>query len=266
VDSLTLPQIPQFNESIRGLMFYMIFGFLWTSAFLSAVFQHSVAGAVSGWYFSRSGAGMGQQIGSPAFISFLRGFTTSFGSLAFGSLVIAIVEFMALMLRLTKRANYQNRFVVFLIRCLQCLLACVESLVKFINKFAYIYVAMHGYSFCKAARECFDLLSRNMFDAVIMDVIGAFVLFVGKVLFTAVTIFVVLLSNPHLGAVTVLLVGVIAFVLLHIIQHIIGAGVDTVFICYLEDLEMNPDGNLFMSPEVHAMLQDRVKAHHPQKV
>eukprot|EP01113_Clastostelium_recurvatum_P050600 TRINITY_DN961_c0_g1_i1.p1 TRINITY_DN961_c0_g1~~TRINITY_DN961_c0_g1_i1.p1 ORF type:complete len:518 (-),score=162.15 TRINITY_DN961_c0_g1_i1:70-1560(-) len=262
-------QPPQFNEKIRNVMYFMVFGFLWTAAFLSATFQHSVAGAISSWYFSRGTAGMGKigsGIGSPALASFARSFTTSLGSLAFGSLLIAIIEFFAFLLRLTKKANYTNRFAVFIINCFQCLLGCIGALVKWVNKFAYIHVAMHGTSFCTSARNCFDLVSRNMFDTVIIDLISGFVLNVGKILFTAVVVMVAIGINHAISPVSVSLIAVTSFVILHIISHIIGVGVDTVFICYLEDLEMNKDGNLYMSPEVHAMLQERVKARNPEKV
>jgi len=260
---------PQFNTSIRNLIYFMVFAFFWVAAFLSATFQHSVAGAISSWYFSRGGNNMGRVsggVGSPAIVSFLRAFTTSLGSLALGSLVIAIIEFMMFLLRMAKSNKFQNRFAVFMINCLLCCMACIEGIAKFINKYAFIHVAMHGYSFCKAAREAFDLISRNMFDAVIMDLIGGFVLLMGKLLFTSVTLMVALAIDPMLSAVTISIIAVVSFLILHIISHIIGVGVNTVFICYLEDLERNPDGNLFMSPDVHAMLQDKAKAHRADKV
>jgi len=122
---------------------------------------------------------------------------------------------------------------------------------------------MHGYSFCKAARGCFELISRNAFTAIIMDMIGSFVLFMGKLFFTAVSVAISAGLLQHYGrpltSVPLVLVAVGSFVILHIIGHIIGVGVDTVFVCYLEDLERNKDGNLYMSPELHSMLQEKAE-------
>jgi hypothetical protein len=251
---------PKFDQRIRNLMFFMVFGFLWVSAFLSGVFQHVVAGAIATWYFSRDVTGP-RPIGSPSVTSLVRAFTTSMGSLAFGSLLIATVEFLNFLLQMAKRSNSQNKLLVFVASCMQCILGCIEGIVRYVNKFAYIHVAMHGYSFCKAAKECFDLVSRNFFTTVIMDVISGFVLFMGKILFTAISVILTIGIVDNLGRqlsiVTVGLTGAISFVVLHIISHIIGAGINAVFVCYLEDLENNKDGNLYISPDLHQMLQDK---------
>lgn len=133
---------------------------------------------------------------------------------------------------------------------------------RYVNKFAYIYVAMHGHSFCNGAKECFDLISRNFFATVIMDVISGFVLFMGKILFTAISVILTIGIIDNLGrnlsVVTVGLTGVISFIVLHIISHVIGVGINAVFVCYLEDLEHNKDGNMYISPDLHQMLQDKV--------
>jgi len=253
---------PKFDERIRNLMFFMVFGFLWMSAFLSAVFQHVVAGAIATWYFSRDVTGP-RPVGSSSFTSLFRAFTTSLGSLAFGSLLIAIVEFLNFLLQTAKRSNSRNKLVVYVATCMQCLLGCIEGIVRYVNKFAYIYVAMHGHSFCKAAKECFDLVSRNFFTTVIMDVISGFVLFMGKILFTAISVILTIgivdnYGDRQLSIVTVGLTAAISFVVLHIISHVIGVGINAVFVCYLEDLENNKDGNLYMSPELHQTLQGKL--------
>lgn len=254
---------PQFNEKLRNLMIYQVFAFFWVVAFLSAVYQHVVAGSVAGWYFSRDV--MANRPRVTAFTSLFHAVTTSSGSLAFGSLVLAFVQFLNFLLELTKKQNVKNRFLVYLISAIQCLLGCIQGIVQYINKFAYIHVAMHGTSFCTAAKECFELISRNFFSAVIMDTITGLVLFVGKALFTAlctiITIGILDANDRPLTAVTLGLVVVISFAVLHIISHVIGVSVDTVFVCYLEDLEMNKGENLYISPDVHALLQDSASKH-----
>lgn len=256
--------ITHFNEKVRNLLLFQVFAFFWIAAFLSAVYQHVVAGSVAGWYFSRDVVSAGKPREN-AITSLFHAVTTSFGSLAFGALVLAIVQFMNFLLELTKKSNSKNKFLVCLISCVQCILACIQGIVQYINKFAYIYVAMHGYSFCHAARECFDLISRNFFSAVIMDTITGFVLFVGKALFTAlctiITVAILDAQNRPLTAVTLGLSVVLSFTVLHIISHVIGVSVDTVFVCYLEDLELNKGENMYISPDLHALLQESQSKH-----
>jgi hypothetical protein len=254
---------PQFNEKVRNLMLFQVFAFLWIVAFLSAVYQHVVAGSVAGWYFSRDV--MSTRPRENAFSSLFHALTTSSGSLAFGSLVLAFVQFLNFLLELTKKSNTKNRFLVCLISALQCLLGCIQGIVQYINKFAYIHIAMHGSSFCKGARSCFDLISRNFFSAVIMDTIAGFVLFVGKALFTAlstiITIAILDAGHRHISFVTLALSASLSFAVLHIISHVIGVSVDTVFVCYLEDLEMNKGENMYISPDLHSLLQESATKH-----
>ncbi|EFA85656.1 hypothetical protein PPL_00885 [Heterostelium album PN500] len=256
-------ELPHFDTKIRNLMFFMIFGFCWVTSFISAVFQHVVAGAVSHWYFSRDPTGQTEVGSQNAFGSLGRALSTSLGSLAFGSLIIGFIEFFEWMLRISKKVNAENKLVVMLLSCVQCILGCIEGIVKWINKFGYIYVAMHGYSFCTATKSCFELIQRQMFSAVIMDFIGSFVLLLGKFLVCAGT---ALFSSLILyctgrslkeNALTVGLAALFAFCIANIFTHIIGIGTDTIFVCYLEDLEVNGPSNLFISNDLHDLLQEK---------
>jgi len=222
----------------------------------------SVAGAIATWYFSRS-ATYQPKHKSPAFTSLARAFTLSFGSVAFGALIYAIVRFISFLLEQAKKSSKQNKIVVYLVCCIQCFLGCIEGIVKFVNRFAFIYIALHGDNFCTAAKGCFELISKNMFTAVIVDLLGQFVLFVGKLMGTAIctlfTVGIVLAFGRPLSFVTVALVVVIAYCVFNLYAHIVGVGVDTIFVCYMEDLQNHKEGSLFMEPKLHEMLQQRAK-------
>jgi choline transporter-like protein 2/4/5 len=62
--------------------------------------------------------------------------------MAFGSLIIAVVQFIRAVLMWCQRRlkGAENKFLVFILGCLQCCFACVERFLKFINKNAYIMV------------------------------------------------------------------------------------------------------------------------------
>lgn len=252
---------PKFDQKVRNLMYYQVFAFFWVMAFLSAVFQVSVSGAIATWYFSRDVDGYRANVGSPVLRSFGRAFSFHFGSLALGSLLLASVQFINFILSVTKKTNPKNRVVVYIISCFQCILGCVQRLIKFINRFAYVYIAMHGDSFCTSAKNCFNLVSRNMFSAVVVDFLGEFVLFVGKLLGTALATFLTVITLEYLhrpiSAVTITLVVVISYQVFSLFASIISVGVDTVMVCYLEDMERNKEGTLYMDPELHRMLQNK---------
>lgn len=131
-------------------------------------------------------------------------------------------------------------------------------------------LAMHGDSFCTSARNCFDLVGRNLPTALVIDYLGYFVLFVGKILGTAASITFVMtllhILGRDLSVFTILFVAFISFLIFHIFAHIVGVGVDTVFVCYLEDMERNKDGNLYMDPEIHRLIQDKARELKPQEI
>jgi len=252
----------EFNTKIRNLMYFNVFVLFWVCAFLIAVFKMSVAGGIASWYFSRDASGVPQALSGPATLkTFGRAWTKSFGSLALGSLVLAVVEFLNFLLEKVKKTP-GNRYLRIFVCIAQCLLGCVAKLVQFINRFAYIHIAMHGESFCASARNCFELVGRNLFSVAVIDVLGKFVLFVGKILGTSVCVIYAIATLDMMGKaispVTIALVVVIAWVILSIFAHIVGAGVDTVFVCYLEDLERNgQNGTLLVDPSLHTLLQQK---------
>ena len=48
----------------------------------------------------------------------------------------------------------------YIMMCLQCFMWCLEKIMKFINKHAYIITAIYSFPFCKATRKAFWLLLR----------------------------------------------------------------------------------------------------------
>ena len=91
-------------------------------------------------------------------------FCYSMGIIAFGSFVIAVVQFIrAVLLYIQKQAeSTNNRVMVCIARCLQCYMACVESCMKYITKNAYILHTIEGGGFCKNGINVITLLMSNM--------------------------------------------------------------------------------------------------------
>ena len=66
------------------------------------------------------------------------------GTIAFGSLIIAIIKLIRLILEYIemKLKGQTNKVVTYIIKCLQCCFWCLEKFMKFINKNAYIMVSL----------------------------------------------------------------------------------------------------------------------------
>lgn len=68
--------------------------------------------------------------------------------------------------------------------CMKCCFWCLEKFMKFINRNAYIMVAVYGKNFCTSARDSFFLLMRNALRAFVLDKVTDFLLFMGKLVIT----------------------------------------------------------------------------------
>lgn len=91
------------------------------------------------------------------------------GSIAFGSLLIAIIQLIRIILEYIdhKLKGKENRVVKFILCCCKCCFWCLEKFMKFINRNAYIMVISCGFldsciGWFKVMRSCF---CRSRFTA-----------------------------------------------------------------------------------------------------
>lgn len=87
------------------------------------------------------------------------------------------------------------------IRCIQCCLACVECIVKFINTQAYIQIALRGRNFCYAAKDGFELVWSNPLRYSIVGGIGNIIMLLGKVAIASLTAFLFYLFITYIESV-----------------------------------------------------------------
>jgi Plasma-membrane choline transporter len=120
-----------------------------------------VAFAVSKWYFSREKFKTGSWT---VIFSFVKVCTFHLGTCAYGSFVIAIVQFIRPVLakfQKTVQKYDKSKVATILLCCCQCCLWCLQCILKFISKNAYVQTAIFGTSFCKSCRQAFALIARN---------------------------------------------------------------------------------------------------------
>ena len=82
------------------------------------------------------------------------------GSICFGALIIAIFKAIRIafgLLEYSTSEKVQSNIVLkLLFKCVHCILWCLEKTVEYISYWGFIFVAVHGTSFC---RSCFDAFS-----------------------------------------------------------------------------------------------------------
>lgn len=259
-----------YHHALLGLQFFNAFMFFWLSNFVLALGQVTLAGAFASYYWAlRKPEDMPA---FPLFSAFGRALRYHTGSLAFGSLILAVVQIIRVTLEyLDQRLKAaQNKFARFVMVCLKCCFWCLEKFIKFLNRNAYIMIAIYGTNFCTSARNAFFLLMRNIIRVAVLDKVTDFLFLLGKLLivgsvgilaffFFTHRIRIVQDTAPPLNYywVPILTVIIGSYMIAHGFFSVYGMCVDTLFLCFLEDLERN-DGSAerpyFMSSTLKKLL------------
>jgi len=148
------------------MFLYEMFGFFWIVAWIIAVQLFVTCCSVCMWYFGGHGSDEGEGGDKPAgvFISLKWAFRYHLGSLAWGAFIIAIVTtirvvFEYFVYQYEKTELKDNIVFKIVTCCIRCYLKCLDCCVKFMNKNAYIQVALHNVSFCTGARQSFWIIA-----------------------------------------------------------------------------------------------------------
>merc|ERR1711990_34011 len=268
------------NSMANYLQIYNVFMLFWGMCFVSALGEMVLAGAFSSWYWTFDKSDVPAL---PVLKSIGRTFRYHTGTLAFGSLIIAIIKMIRLMLQYIQdklEEKGADNPVVKAILCLcKCCFWCLEKFMKFINRNAYILTASQGSNFCKSAKQAFGLIFRNMVRVAVFDKVTDFLLFLGKLV---VTVAVALLSflyfsgginsdapaamrSPDLNYyfVPVIVLAIVTYFIADCFFSVYAMAVDTLFLCFLVDSEKN-DGSAekpyYMSPSLMKILSVKNKA------
>ncbi|XP_078121094.1 choline transporter-like protein 5-A isoform X1 [Sander vitreus] len=259
-----------YHRHLFLLQLYNLLIFLWLLNFSLALEQCTLAGTFASYYWARRKP---QDIPAcPLFSSFSRAIRYHTGSLAFGALILSVAQLVRIILEYleNKLKGVDNSLSRFIMHCLKCCFWCLEKVIRYMNRNAYIMVAIYGKNFCSSAREAFFLLMRNVVRVAVLDRVTDFLLFLGKVLIAGgvgvVAFFlftrkipVIQEEEPNLNYYWVPLLTVVmgAYLIAHGFFSVYAICVDTLFLCFCDDLERH-DGSskkpFLMSPELHSIL------------
>uniref|UniRef100_A0A8C6M2A2 Choline transporter-like protein n=1 Tax=Nothobranchius furzeri TaxID=105023 RepID=A0A8C6M2A2_NOTFU len=229
-----------YHQYILVLHLCNLFVVLWLVNFIYALGQCTLAGAFASYYWAPRKP---KDIPPfPLYSSFSRAIRYHTGSLAFGSLILAWVQVVRVVLMYLdhKLKGSQNCVARFLVCCLRCCFWSLERFLKFLNKNAYIMIAIYGKNFCTSSKDAFSLLMRNILRVATLDCITWFLLFIGKLFIAGVMV----------------IIG--SYMIANGFFNVFCTCVETLFLCFCEDLEKN-DGSsskpYYISPGLHKILR-----------
>lgn len=145
-----------------GYMVLLLVAFFWAQQVIQNTIQVTVAGTIGSWWFTPNESK--SCCGSAVTSSLCRATTTSFGSICFGSLIVAIIETLRVMIESARRD--QDGIILCI---LDCCISCLQNMVEYFNKWAYIYVGLYGYSYLKAGKNVMTLFRERGWQTIITD-------------------------------------------------------------------------------------------------
>lgn len=171
------------NETLQYMSLYHLFGIFWTTQFIAGFGVMITAGAIAAYYWQRD-----DMPRNPIRKSMYRATRYHLGSIAFGSFIVAVVQFVRAVMeyvdKKTKKAQAANPIVKFFMCCIKYCLWYLEKVLKYINRNAYILVAVKGYSYCYSALQAIKLIILNMLRIAAVNTVGDFLTWLGKIVIT----------------------------------------------------------------------------------
>jgi len=252
----------QYGAGSTEYAWYMLFVLLWTAQFIIAVGQITLALAVSTWYFTRDKGGIGS--GTLCSAMSVTG-CYHLGTAAFGSLIIAVVEFVRAVIAWMQKKAKQSEYKAaqYLLCCCQCCLWCLENVLKFVNKNAYIQTAVNGTGFCTSGKKAFFLIARNILRIGAVSLVSEFVIIIGKVFISVCaggisyySMSFFLEDKIHSPIGPTILVVILAWFTADMFCQIFSMAVSTLLQAFIADEEMFGPDEQYACPELAAYIEE----------
>ena len=255
------------DEKLEYGFWYHIFMLFYITAIIEAYSQFVYASSACIWYFNYEKGTENHPIAK----SFERGIRYHFGSLVFGATIVAIIRFLMFFVEYVKKqmeksaGKTQGKFIKCLFGCIQCCLGCCNKIMEFVNKHAYIQIALKGDSFCTAAWEGFGLIIRNLGRFTALAAISTIFTFIGTIFITVGSCIIgyFLITNVDYFSkdlnscvLPVVAFGLVGFIMGRVSMSIFSVSGDALIHSFLLDEELNkgqpkafPELQKFMSEE-----------------
>lgn len=143
------------------MWYFYLFALLWHVAFISAIGQFVLTSVACIWYFAPDR----DRLGSPICTAFKWALITHVGTVAFGSILLAIIWAVQIVLayihKKVKETQGKDSWLRWLVGCLQCCAMCFERIIKYISRHAYIETVLRSVGFCQGAMKAFSVVTSN---------------------------------------------------------------------------------------------------------
>eukprot|EP01084_Bolivina_argentea_P249816 418347_1 len=242
------------------IFIFLLISLFWGNAVNMNISHTTTCGVAATWYFS-SGVNI-----LPTFPAFWRTMTTSFGSIAFGSFFVGLLEAIRSMFKWCENNRYSC------IRCIvRCWLSCINWLIIYFNKYAYAHVAIYGSGFIHAAQQTWNLFMNKGIMAIINDDLTGAAITCGALVCGVLSggigwgigyaFYKDSLEDEwaKYGLLTCIAIfsGIVGLIMMQICLHPLPSAVQCLFVCWAEEPEVLAENR----PKAHKALMEVCKQH-----
>lgn len=217
---------------------FLAFSMYWNLQVVENVIHTTVAGVIASYYFLSTAT---QDAANPVWSCLRRSLTLSFGSICLGSLLVALVQMMRFLLKSAAGGDRKNLVTVLA----ECFLNLIESLMRYINFYAFVHVAIYGKPFFASAKSAWRLITERGIDVIINDslvgtTMNLSVLFIGllngAIAFGVAFIF---FKNEfmHLSVIAAVYAFLIAFLVSAVALQLVTSASSSTLVCFAEKPE-----------------------------
>ncbi|XP_044528013.1 choline transporter-like protein 3 isoform X1 [Gracilinanus agilis] len=248
----------QLLSGIRYMWWYHLIGLIWTSEFILACQQMTIAGAVVTCYFNRNKSDPPRR---PILSSLVTLFYYHQGTVVKGSFLITMVRIPRTVFTYLSNAlkeKEDSACTKYIHKCCFCCLWFLDKCLSHLTQNAYIATSINGTDFCTSAKDTLNILSKNPGHVASITCLGDFIIFLGKMFVVYFTVFGGLMAfNYHrelqVWAIPLLLVAFFAYLVAHNFLSVFETVLDALFLCFVIDMETNdgsPEKPYFMDQEL----------------
>jgi len=193
--------------------------------------------------------------------------TKHLGSVCFGALVITIVKVIRITFALLEYSARDrigsNLALKLLFKCINCILYCIEKTVEYVSLWGYIFVAVHGTSFCRSCWDAFAFQLKYLSQTVVNKSVQFILKLLIKITITVSCTLITFLYLDGKSSFTAkfnplwpsLVVVFTSYIIAGAFCTVFDVSIDTIYLCAFEDMERvkaNKEAKLYMSDNLRA--------------
>jgi len=155
----------------------------------------------------------------------------------------------------------KNRVLVLVLKAVQCCIWCFEKCLKYLNKNAYIQIALVGKGFCTSAKAAFFLIFRNAARFGAVAILGSIINWIGIIFITVGTsvagYFLLKALHPDVTPILPMAIYVASsYLVAKLYMIVFGLSVDTMLQCFIATEEMGGDSG-FVPTQLQSLLPSK---------